>query len=74
MADVERKAVADMSVGEIKEALTSIGIDFSDCFEKADLIRKLFSLALDADGDGICDDDGNEIVDPAAEREEEQEE
>ena len=41
MVDGERKAVADMSVGEIKEALTSIGIDFSDCFEKADLIRKL---------------------------------
>jgi hypothetical protein len=37
--------LVDRSVKELKEALTRRGVDFADCVEKADLVRRLKSAA-----------------------------
>lgn len=35
--------ISALSVKELKQALSSKGIDFSDCLEKADLVKRLES-------------------------------
>ena len=37
--------LVDRSVKELKEALTRRGVDFADCVEKADLVRRLKTVA-----------------------------
>lgn len=36
-----------MSVKELKQELTSLGVDFSDCIEKSELVSRLASARLD---------------------------
>lgn len=35
-----------LNVAELKKALTKLGVDYSDCVEKEDLIRKLKSIVI----------------------------